>query len=404
MRTIYHGIWIVFLYVLLSSIFTAVHYLPTEADSLYYHIPLAESFLQGNFVAAQYGEKIHMYFPAATEALLAVQLALGVPIGFFNVFGLLALLGSCYLAGRAYDLEKDASLTFAATVSTLYGVVRWVHAQTVDIWLAAYYVALLALLKKPQKSWGYFLNVGILLGFLIGSKYSGPLFAVGLCLVMGQSFWQLLKPSMLSTENILNHNYTAAAVSLMWLKVSVAGAFTLLIGGFWYLRNWLVMGNPVYPLNTPFFLGVEGNEIIAVTVWKAFLLYPGQMIDGMISEFMIWPVVLLGMLVYRTPTWRPLCPLLFLALCNFIVFLFLPSGDSMQLHVSQYRFAYVVIIPVILAFFIAAKKIHTFAEVLPIAVFSNVLVITTFAYRPKILIIVTLLYLVVKNKLNNINA
>ncbi len=407
---------VVFIYVLFSAAFSAVTYLPTEADSLHYHIPLAEGFLQGNFGGGGYGNTIHMYFPAATETLLAVQMALGIPVGFFNVFGVLALVGSCFLLGQAYDLKKEAAITFAVTVGTLYGVVRWVHAQTVDIWLAAYYVAVVALLKRPSTNWSYFLNLGIFLGLLIGSKYSGPLFAIGLILVFGAHFWKFLRESKLNGKTNSNlrlqtssDTYFKSAEILFssnWIKVGAAGACTVGIGGFWYLRNWWVTGNPFFPLDTPFFAGVSGNAIIEVPIWKAYLLYPRQMLDGAVSEFMFWPVMILGMIVYliyswcchktkipitgavpvvfRMPEWPAIRALLSLALYNFAVFLLLPSGDSMQLHVSQYRFAYVVVIPLLLILFILSKKITAVAILMPWAVLSNFLVLTQFPYRPKL--------------------
>ena len=391
---------IVFGYVVIQAVLGGLAYLPTEADSLYYHLPLAQSYLKGSFVTADFGSNLHMYFPAATEALLAVMLSFGLPVGLFNVVGLLALWSGCYLLGRATQMDESNSLLFACTIGTLYGVVRWVHAQTVDIWLAAYYVTVLALLLKPRREWWYFIHIGILLGLVVGSKYSGPLFIAGLFVVYVHSWWQGLLQQVTSRFELLS-------------KLVVAGLTAAVVGGFWYIRNWMITGNPVFPLDTPVFKGVSGNEIIATPIWKAYLLYPGQMIDGAVSEFMIWAVVSTGLLAYALYIWwkakftplktagiywdSSLTKLCMLGVFNFGVFLLLPSGDSMQLHVSQYRLGYVFIIVLILAFFKLVQHTKKLEQLLNLAVLSNLLVVTSFPYRPKIIVAIVLFYLMIRH-------
>ena len=395
-----HCMGIIFGYVVIQAALGGFSYFPTEADSLYYHLPLAQSYLEGSFVAADFGSNLHMYFPAATEALLAVMLSIGLPVGLFNVIGLLAVWSGCYLLGRASEMDESNSFLFACTIGTLYGVVRWVNAQTVDIWLAAYYVTVLALLLKTRRDWWYFIYIGILLGLVVGSKYSGPLFAVGLFVVWCHSWWQGLLQQVTSRFELLT-------------KLVGAGITTVAIGGFWYIRNWLVTGNPVFPLDTPIFKGVSGNEIIATPIWKAYLLYPGQMIDGAVSEFMIWSVVATGLLAYALYIWwqstlapsktagiywdSSLTKFCLLGIYNFGVFLLLPSGDSMQLHVSQYRLGYVFIIILILAFFKLVQHTKKLEQLLNLAVLSNLLVVTSFPYRPKIMIGLVVFYLIIRH-------
>jgi hypothetical protein len=381
-------------YLLLSAGLRGWWYAPTEADSLYYHIPLAKGFLQGDWGFGGTYANMHMYFPAATEVFLAIQLALHIPLGYFNLFAILALTASCYLLGRSYILAQRDALLFATTIGTLYGVVRWMHAQTVDIWLAAYYCAVLTLLQKPKDRWWYYINTGIFLGLLIGSKYSGPLFAVGIAIIYLLQFAQIFQMPISSFQRIQASAHTAA------FKLLVGGSLLILIGGFWYGRNWWVTGNPVYPLDTMLFPGVAGNEIIALPVWKAYLHYPTQMIDGVISEFLIWPLVGIGIVAWFAYSWVvsrnflthtsivPVLPLVLLALWNFLIFLFLPSGESMQLHVSQYRFAYVVIIPLILAAFVLAREFSILRKIVIVSTLLHLQVLPLLPYRPKVGILV----------------
>jgi hypothetical protein len=248
----------------------------------------------------------------------------------------------------------------------------------------------------------------------VGSKYSGPLFALGLFVLFAPNFWQFLRKQV----TVSGVPWLEAANN--WLKIMTGILCATVIGGFWYIRNYLVKGNPFFPLDTIFFNGIEGNAIIATPIWKAYLLYPKQMMDGAVSEFMVWPVVAVGVCGYMclrwwkssTPYpakivhtvtqketslhWQNSAILQLLAVYNFLVFLLLPSGDSMQLHISQYRFAYIVIIPVILSFFIIAKTHDLQRKLVPVLVLSNILTVAPISYTPKVFILAIGIYFLIQ--------
>lgn len=379
---------VLFLYIFVQAMLGAVSYVPTEADSLYYHIPLAESILEGGIIKAEYGSNMHMYFPASAEVILAVLIALKIPVGFYNVLAVGCLVGASYLLGKKYQLTTKNAVVLAAAVGTLHGVIRWVHAQTVDIWVAVFYLLSWLLLLQPKKNWLYFINLGLALGLLLGSKYSGPLFALGLLLILGKDL--ISKVTQLQ-------KWEAAC------KVLVALVAASLTGGFWYLRNWLVMNNPVYPLDTPLFAGVSGNQIIETPIWKAFLNFPYQIFSGAVSEFYAWTFVLVTFICMAVMKYfqikqsdqfitDPIKKLLWLSIFNLLVFLVLPSGDSIQLHISQFRFAYVGIIPIILVYLLVIQQQQHYLSKLSALIFiPHLLVVYYFPYRPKVLLLVLLL-------------
>jgi hypothetical protein len=87
---------------------------------------------------------------------------------------------------------------------------------------------------------------GLTAGILLGSKGSGPLFAA------------ILSAVVIIREFIVQYN--AVALS-RWMKISVTTfrfyVFyffipVLLMGGYWYIKNWIIYGNPVYPMEISF--------------------------------------------------------------------------------------------------------------------------------------------------------
>lgn len=293
-----------------------------------------------------------------------------IPLNLYNICAITLLFFVTRYLGTLFKLSHGYATVFAVSVCTLNVIVRWINAQTVDIWLASFYLLSLALLIKPKNSWWYYLGLGTLAGFLIGTKYSGPLFVLILFIVYAKNFIKYI-------------NFKRLIIFIVPI---------LLFGIFWYVRNYIATANPFYPLDTPLFKGLKGNPIIEVQVWKTFLQYPKEMFDAFLGEFMLWALLLLTLplfLLYclykkRVNILTLLRPLLLLALLNFIIFLILPSGTSYQLHVSQYRFSYVVFIPLILCMFLLAQKYHK-EEGLAFLSIASMFTLPSLSYHPKLL-------------------
>jgi len=90
------------------------------------------------------------------------------------------------------------------------------------------------------------LVAGLTSGILLGSKGSGPLFVA------------ILSAVVIIREFFVRYN---AIGPMRWVKIAVTTFrfyfFTffipvLLMGGYWYIKNWIIYGNPVYPMEISF--------------------------------------------------------------------------------------------------------------------------------------------------------
>lgn len=364
---------IFFSFVVISYSYIGMTSIPTEGDSLNYHIPIAKSYLDGTVFTPEkiQGVPFLKYSPGSTEAILAIFFLLSIPANLFNVLGVLVFFFSLYYLGRKFGLEKDYSLIFASSVATLNGIVRWLDTQKVDIFMASYFVFALALLQKPEKKLSYFLKLGFFLGMLIGSKYSGLLFAAVLIAV-----------------------YLPLILRYINLKRILVFSFPFFIfGGSWYLRNYLSSGNPMYPQGFLFFKDA-GFTILNHQVWKvvtgSWFGFFGT-INALVSEYMIWlvsiPMTLVYFLKRRLKTEGNILSLIILGVCNCIIYSFLPSDNIDHIMVSVIRYSYVAFIPFVLTMFILARKYKKQDYLGVVAVANMFAVGFPMSYNPKILLL-----------------
>jgi len=253
-----------------------------EVDSLTYHVPLAESFANGEFNNLLHIPQGLGYYPGVGEVLLSFFIKLGVPLGFFNILSVALLFLVLRKLGRSYKLSKEYSNVFAASVCLLPSILRLVPTQKIDIWLAVSFVYIIVLIKNRQKTLFYYLKFGIAIGVLIGIKYSGILIATGLCVVFAKSIWSKLN------------------IKRFICLVSPA----LIIGGYWYLRNYSLFNNPFFPLG--FFAFAPHPEFSSI-VWTSFtnaiLARNGLFVfvQAYVSEFLLWsitPLIILYSYLY----------------------------------------------------------------------------------------------------------
>lgn len=169
-----------FLYILVSYFFIGTTTVPDEGDSLGYHIPLAKAFLDGKIldphkiVAAPFLK----YSPASSEGILSIFYFLHISPNLYNVLGVIFFFFALLYLATNFGLKKELRIVFASSVVMLNGIVRWIDTQVIDIYLASFFVLVLALSHKPEKKVSYFLKLGIVVGMMIGSKYTGLFFAL----------------------------------------------------------------------------------------------------------------------------------------------------------------------------------------------------------------------------------
>ncbi len=366
-----------FLFVIISYLFIGIRTHPTEGDSLNYHIPIAKAYFDGTILTPQSiaGTPYLKFSPGASEGILAAFYLFHISPNLYNVLGVIVLILALYRLGKNAGIEKQGSIIFATSVATLNGIVRWTDTQIIDIYLAAFFSFSLAYLLKPEKKVSYFLKLGIFLGMLAGSKYSGLIFAIILLFVFGK---KLVKYS--SFKNFLLFTF-----------------FFLFFGMSWYLRNFISTGNPLYPQGFLFFKDY-GLLILKTQVWSvmtgSWYGFVGT-INAVISEYMIWslsiPLVLVGILMKRKSILlkknRNILLLILVGFLNLGFYLFLPSDNKDFIMVSVIRYSYSAFIPFILCVFLLVQEVKKL-ELLGFLVIANMFVVGfPQSYNPKVLLL-----------------
>jgi len=276
-----------------------------EGDSLAYHIPIARIVASGRTGEKGVYTDWLYYYPGVGEAMLAVLMKLGVPLNLFNLLGWVVLGAAVVMWGRQVGMGTYAATVMGAGVMWWPSVVRLVLTQTVDIWLAAFWMLAVIWLEKKKTDWKYWAVLGIWLGALLGVKYSGPLF-LG---VLGVFYWRRLWEGR------------------RWW--GVMAAMIILVGGSWYFRNWAWTGNWIYPA------GEAGFRLLEWKAGEIVVKLPGKFIEAVVSEYLIWPILGMAMLRFNKFWW--------LGVANWAVYMLLPSWPNNV--ISDLRYAYPAMLP-----------------------------------------------------------
>ncbi len=83
------------------------------------------------------------------------------------------------------------------------------------------------------------LLAGLATGLLVGSKGSGPIF-IG-----------VLSAMVILKKFMKNKNYPIKEYFILYMIYFIVPA--ILVGGYWYIKNWVVYNNPVYPIEVSLF-------------------------------------------------------------------------------------------------------------------------------------------------------
>lgn len=338
-----------------------------ESDSLAYHIPIAQNMAKLNFLPPSSAQGLG-YYPAAAELILSLFVLLHLPLNLFGVLGFMMLFLVCFKVGESFGLGKERAIIYAGSVATLQSVLRWPLTQTVDIWLAVFFLAALYFLKKGGNSVGYYLKLGISLGLLVGTKFSGILFCIPLLLIFGKNIFKNI--------NLLKLLSFLIPVTLLGLS--------------WYIRNYILTGNPLYPANFLFLKGSPGFPVISYSDWTLagnviknprFFLYFLQSLN---TEFLFWSLSLIfPIYVFVKHLKNEVGKLSLLGFSVFAIFVFiLPYWVGID--VSNLRFLYPAVASIILSVFLFLKDCPE--VLLSFSLITAAFSITNMAFHPKIIL------------------
>lgn len=226
---------VIVIFVLAGVHFLATFAPPTGRDEIGYHLPEALNVLQNKQVVFPLGG--HLFYgniPVLMEIIFAGAIALGgyTLAHMLHYLIFLAFLWSVgAILNRLYGLKTGLLailLLFLNSALARTALTGFIDTAVISYELGALIYFLYWVNKKELSA----LSVSaLLLGFALSLKYS-PAFTAG---YIGLIFMIILASRL---KNLGQWLYQVARYSLI----------VLLIGGFWYLKNFSHYGNPFYPL------------------------------------------------------------------------------------------------------------------------------------------------------------
>lgn len=246
-------------------------------DSYAYHLPLAASWLRHGSLRTNVEESVTFFFPSNTELLVRWILATGADrLAFLVAFASAAL---CIFVLYKICLEMDQPRSMAAlaalSAASCISLSFLASAVYVDSFVTlALLLALLFLLRSRKAGENDFANdvaLGTAIGLAIGSKYSAIPAAV---VIFALWFWTVLRRNARPYEGCFRLiQYRAVARHLV-----ACGIPMTLCCAYWYIRNAVEYGNPLFPVAMFGWRGMPMKALIEVNPGLEepfrWLLYP----------------------------------------------------------------------------------------------------------------------------------
>ncbi|MCK5160028.1 MAG: glycosyltransferase family 39 protein [Candidatus Aureabacteria bacterium] len=268
---------------------------PTGMDSLVYHLNLPKEFLKEGKIY-QVPFDINALWPLNIEMLFTFGLMFfknAVLAKMFNYLMGVLTIPCIYLISR-----KFASRTFSLAAAALYYLMPAVLSQSgyayVDVGIAFFTSLLLLLVCEwmDDKKLNTAVLMGIFGGILLGAKFTNAIILATVAIMM--LLWIFLEKKSL-----------LPAVKPLFLF----GVVMLIVSCHWYVRSYVLTGNPIFPFLNSLF-GVESlrefKSSAASVGFKEFFITPfnlvlkPQLYGGVANQLgpaliAFFPLVILGL-------------------------------------------------------------------------------------------------------------
>ncbi len=221
---------------------------PADWDSYHYHLPMVAAWIQSGALGvpmhspAPFGQ----FFPGSGE-LLETWMAWSTGRDTLVTWVGIAGLGVLAMALRRLALQAGARPMIAEIcallTATAPGVTQLTLGAKVDHLLAAWFAIALvfALRYRRSRARADLAIVVCAIGLLPGVKSTGPIYA-----------------AMVLAVALLTRDVVVRLRALLACRAALAAA--IFAGGFWYVRNALATGNPLYPAE----MVVGGRKLIGL--------------------------------------------------------------------------------------------------------------------------------------------
>jgi len=250
---------------------------PISKDGLIYHLVGPKLFIQNRGIRFISGN-FYTNFPFTIEMLFTMGMLLKGPILAKLIhcsFGLLTL--GIIFQWTAQKASPSTGLFAAAIFYTLPLVAKLSTWAYIDLGLAFFITTMIIALLDWAESHhkGFLLLSGLFAGLAMGTKYTG----IVMVLII-----------MLGAILFLRRQNKAEDLGISVFRVFFVGAVVALP---WYLKNWILTGNPVYPFLYSLFGGREWSEEMA-RLYALFLSFIGSG-PGILDYLKIpWDICFLG--------------------------------------------------------------------------------------------------------------
>ena len=260
-------IFCLFITVFFWLIFLAYLFPSYGWDALWYHLPIVGNILQRGAIEEEavsfsinlfiniFPKNIELFFLWNT-IFLNSDIIMDMSQLFFTITGVLTIYSIAVKLKIKEEYAIYSSLLFFFTpVIILQSTMNYV-----DIAVSVLFLIAINFLMRDdrEKRTTPVLLSGLATGILLGSKGSGPIFLIVLSAAILihelTGYFNLVKPRSNLSSNIPDKKCRNGFVkdSLITYMVNFMPA-VLLLGGYWYIKNWMLYGNPVYPMEVSFF-------------------------------------------------------------------------------------------------------------------------------------------------------
>jgi len=259
--SIERAVWLAFILLFIFLNLSIALTPPISKDALIYHLVGPKVFIQDHGIGFVSGN-FYTNFPFTIEMLFTLGMLLQGPILAKLIhfsFGFLTVLAIYqWTAGKA---SVSTGLLAAIIYYTLPLVAKLSGWAYVDMALAFFVLVMTTALLdwKESRHKGLVALAGMLGGLAMGIKYS----SLVMVLIIVLSALLFLKRKDLPRDS---HMGTTA---IKVLAIAAVVAFP------WYLKNWMLTGNPVYPFLYSLFGGREWSQEIA-KMYALFLSFVGS--------------------------------------------------------------------------------------------------------------------------------
>ncbi len=250
-------------------VFLAYLFPPFTWDSLWYHLPTVGYIMQNGVI---HGNPMYSFIDAVTNVLpqnmelfflwnvifLKTDTMVDIIQPVFTILGVLTIYS---LALKLKIKKKHAILSaflfFFTPVIILLSTANYVDVAVSVLFLVAVNFLIYDI---PDKFIGDpsgrqlkdkkipIIMFGLASGILLGSKGSGPLFIIVLSIAI--VIQEVIKLFCSSDIGSLNKRYLITRALKLYLLCFALPA--ILVGGFWYINNWMLYGNPQYVMEVSF--------------------------------------------------------------------------------------------------------------------------------------------------------